>query len=137
MYTSFVLCTRTTTCSHFQVPQISDSLLEGLVIDRDRLKISNTFVTPAADNRKTRSMKYDDWKSFDRRLLYKQALQKKIVQPSEGQFWMRQSCSTNLYLGSFIGFAQFNIHICLLLVQYIFVLNIKMKSKLDRKTRKI
>src|SRR3984957_17380817 len=41
MYTSFVLCTRTTICSHLSVPQNSDSLLEGLVIDRDRTKISN------------------------------------------------------------------------------------------------
>ena len=41
MYTSFVLCTRTTTCSHLPVLQNLDSLLEGLVIDRDRTKISN------------------------------------------------------------------------------------------------
>src|SRR3984957_141747 len=41
MYTSFVLCTRTTICSHLPVPQNLDSLLEGLVIDRDRTKISN------------------------------------------------------------------------------------------------
>src|ERR1700722_2270641 len=41
MYTSFVLCTRTTICSHLSVLQKPDSLLEGLVIDRDRTKISN------------------------------------------------------------------------------------------------
>src|ERR1700722_2716960 len=41
MYTSFVLCTRTTICSHLPVLQNLDSLLEGLVIDRDRTKISN------------------------------------------------------------------------------------------------
>src|ERR1700722_20241262 len=41
MYTSFVLCTRTTICSHLSVPQNSDSLLEGLVIDRDRTRVSN------------------------------------------------------------------------------------------------
>src|SRR3984957_10077297 len=41
MYTSFVLCTRTITCSHLPVLQNQDSLLEGLVIDRDRTKISN------------------------------------------------------------------------------------------------
>src|ERR1700722_18067025 len=41
MYTSFVLCNRTITCSHFPVLQNLDSLLEGLVIDRDRTKISN------------------------------------------------------------------------------------------------
>src|SRR3984957_20612443 len=41
MYNSFVLCTRTTICSHLPVLQNSDSLLEGLVIDRDRTKISN------------------------------------------------------------------------------------------------
>ena len=42
MYNSFVLCTRTTICSHLPVLQNSDSLLEGLVIDRDRTKISNS-----------------------------------------------------------------------------------------------
>src|ERR1700722_8861178 len=41
MYTSFVLCTRTTTCSHLLVHSDQNSLLEGLVIDRDRTKISN------------------------------------------------------------------------------------------------
>jgi len=45
MYTSFVLCTRTTICSHLPVHLNQNSLLEGIVFDRDRTKISNNLST--------------------------------------------------------------------------------------------
>jgi len=41
MYSSFVLCTHTTTCSHLLVHQNPELLLEGLDFDRDRTRVSN------------------------------------------------------------------------------------------------
>jgi len=44
MYSSFVLCTHTTICSHLLVHQNPESLLEGLDFDRDRTRVSNRTV---------------------------------------------------------------------------------------------